>query len=208
MMRPFVLGAILFGACSSGSSRSLWSEGAPLAVAERARDFESYSLRRVGLLPFSGQAMSIPRAAELQAAFATELARVAPYEIVMLDASDVLEVIRSDPHRRGAYQPGTIIELARRFRLDGLLVGTVTQLRTYTPQILGLELDLVASDTGRSIWYSSLNLDAGDERVKRSIDVWCNNEREGSLAPESSELVLLSPSRFARFAAHEVSRVF
>ncbi len=180
----------------------------PLAVAQRSSDFASYAVHRVGLVPFGGVELNAQQAGVLQSAFATELGSAASFEIVALDSRDLDGVVSSQPFRRGYYEPRTIIELAKRFRLDALLVGTVTQLRTYSPQVLGLEIELVSAETGQAIWTSSVSLDSGDERVKHAISVWCNNQRESTVTPENLELVLLSPSRFARFAAHEVARVF
>ena len=134
--------------------------------------------------------------------------------------ADVLARLSAHPSIVTVYQAGISADgrpfivmefcpssLARRYRLDGLMVGTVTELRTYTPQRLSLQLELVSAETGQAIWNATLALDSGSERVKRSIDVWCNNHRASTLAPESSDLVLLSPARFANFAAYEVARV-
>ncbi|MCE9593758.1 MAG: hypothetical protein K8S98_06160 [Planctomycetes bacterium] len=199
--------ALLATACASHQPKLHMAEEPPLASAARAGDYDSYPLRRVGLLPFAGGDLDVQRAADLQRVFALELGERAGFEVIALDADDLEAVDASDPYRRGVYRPTTIIELARRYRLDGLLVGTVTQMRTYTPQRLSLELELVAAETGQAIWRSTLALDSGADRVKRSIDVWCNNQRSDGLAPENSDLVLLSPARFAQFAAYEVARV-
>jgi hypothetical protein len=199
--------ALLSTACAVHQPKVHMPDEPPLAAAARAGDYDSYPLRRVGLLPFAGGDLDVQRAADLQRVFELELGARARFEVIALDLRDLEAVDVSDPYRRGVYKPTTIIELARRYRLDGLLVGTVTQLRTYTPQRLSLELELVAAETGQAIWRSTLALDSGAERVKRSIDVWCNNQRTDGLAPESSDLVLLSPERFAQFAAYEVARV-
>ncbi|MBI5434177.1 MAG: hypothetical protein HZA52_15190 [Planctomycetes bacterium] len=198
---------LLTAACAIHQPKVRLPEEPPLAATTRADDFATYPLQRVGLLPFVGGDLAVQSAAELQHVFALELGERAPFEVVALDAQDLEAVDVSDPHRRGFYRTTTIIELARRYRLDGLMVGTVTELRTYTPQRLSLQLELVSAETGQAIWNATLALDSGSERVKRSIDVWCNNHRASTLAPENSDLVLLSPARFAHFAAYEVARV-
>lgn len=207
MRLAWCLAGLLASGCALPKPKLRLPEQVPLANVSRAEDFDGYPLRRVGLLPFAGADLDVHRANDLQRAFALELGGRAGFEVVTLDPLDLEAVEASDPLRRGYYRTSTIIELARRYRLDGLLVGTVTDLRTFTPQRLCLQVDLVAAETGQAIWNATLALDSGSERVKRSIDVWCNNQRSDGLAPESPDLVLLSPARFAQFAAYEVGRV-
>lgn len=202
--------ALACAACAAAPKMKL-PEAPPLASAERSSDFDTYRMRRVGLLPFrtaGAESLTPQRARELQQVFMTELGRVTGYEIVLLDVQDLDGVQKSDPLRRGWYDPRTVIELGQRYTLDGLFAGTLTQSRVYVPQVLALQLELVAIETGRTIWSASLALDAGSEQVQKSIAVWCNNQRDSLVTDETPELVLLSPQRFARYAAWEVARVF
>ncbi len=174
-----------------------------LATAEVSPDFDSYELKRIGLLPFAG-AETVEAGAEFIAqAFFVELSQATPYEVVLLQPVDLAETIPSEPHLRGSYDPRTIIELARRYRLDGLFVGTVTQHRSYPPQQLSVGMELVSAETGSILWASEVHLDAADRRVQDSLRAYVQSERGGS----SSQLSFLSPSNFARFAAWQVARL-
>lgn len=182
-------------------------EAPPLASAHSAPDFDTYELRRVGLLPLLGRDLIPEHTAALQDALTQELSRVAPYEIVELRERDVAEVVESEPHRRGWYSPKTILELSRRYRLDGLLVGTVTQHQSFPPLAIGMDFELVSTETGLVIWSSSVSLDASDARVRQSIERYQLERAPGAELREATQLMLLSPERFGRFAAHELSRV-
>jgi hypothetical protein len=173
------------------------------AHARFADDFESYQLRRVGLLPFCGETGDEGRARALQQTFAFELARTAPYELVALDEADVAEIAASDPLRRGAYDPRALLAMARRFRLDGLLIGTVTQMQLYTPQALAVELELVATETGQPVWSSQVALDATDPALRENLERWLF--ADASEASADAQLAWLSPERLARFAARAVA---
>ena len=205
-MKPALLASI--AALASLASCSLWlqPQPAPLASAHRAVDFASYDLRRVGLLPLSGKDLDHPREAELQTALRFELGRRAPYEIVLLNEADMAEIDSSRPHERGAYSTHAVIDSARRFRLDGLLVGTVTHFEPYAPQSIGLELELVAAETGLVVWSASLDIDTSDARVRRSIVSFQERRLDESGESGDLELMLLSPSHLMRFAASEVAR--
>ena len=101
------------------------SELTPVARARVASDYGSYSLRRVGVLPFEGAAIEIDHGKDLQASFVAELSTQVSWEIVSLTAADLEELPQHDSLRRGRGKPEAILELARRYRLDGIIVGTV-----------------------------------------------------------------------------------
>ena len=175
-----------------------------LARAQVASDLDTYRLERIGLLPFSGEVLPARRRAELQQALHTELSGAGPYELVLLTEKDLAEIETSEPYKRGWYRPRTIIDLSQRYQLDGLLVGTVTQLRFYPPQILGLQVDLVASETGLVVWSAQVHLDAEDRMVRQGLDIFYSGDRDR----QAGKLALLSPERFARFAVFQVGRAF
>lgn len=188
---------LLFTACASPRR----GEMPKLANAVVSQDFASYPLRRIGLPPFAGRGLAETQGQDLQRALHTELAQSTPFEIVQLDARDLAELEASDPHRRGWYKPKTIIGMAQRYSLDAILFGVVTQERFYPPQLLSLQVDLVSAETGLVIWSGSVNLDASDPRVVAGLELYYASEQE----PEGWRVALLSPERFARFAAFQIA---
>jgi hypothetical protein len=176
-----------------------------LAHASVTSDFETYGLRRVGLLPFQGECLDAESARELQAAFATELSTGSQLEIVPLSQADLEEVQKSEPFRRGSIKPATVLALARRYRLDGIFAGTVSDARGYAPLRLCVALDLIASETGLSVWSASAQLDASDERVQRGLEQWVRKSRSTTAANEGREIYMMSPRRFAQFAAAQIA---
>ena len=172
-----------------------------LANAVVSRDFTTYELRRIGLPAFRGRNVPPEQAAALQRALHSELSQSTPYEIVLLDDGDLAELESSDPYRRGWYKPKTIIGLAERYSLDGILFGTVTQQRFYPPQLLALSVDLVSAETGLVIWSGNVDLDASDERVLQGLRLYYDVDEDD----ETWRVALLSPERFARFAAFQVA---
>ena len=84
------------------------------------------------------------------------------------------------------------------------MVGTITSRRVVLPQILGVQLDLVSCETGATIWSSSILIDGSREDTRAAIDIWARNELG---EPDGAEITLMSPQRFARFAAYQVARM-
>jgi hypothetical protein len=175
-----------------------------LARTRASDDFASYDLRRVGILPLSGA--PIERTGELHASLGFELARRAPFEVITLGATDLAELQLDQPHARGRYTPQTILAIARRFRLDGIFVGTVTHLQAFSPQSLGLQLELVAVETGLVVWSSSIDLDTSELRVRDSLEAYQAGRVAGGDSTDDVQVLMLSPASLSRFAAGEIAR--
>jgi hypothetical protein len=176
----------------------------PLASARMVSDFETYHIRRVGLLPAAGLRLTMQQAEDLQAAFMAEFSAATDFEIVRLTPRDLEAIPSMKAHLRGRYSPSTVSEVSRRYHLDALLIPTVTDLQTHPPQRLGVQVDLLSSETGQSLWESAVQLDAAQERVRHSIEVWADTHL-GDVSDNTWELTLISPSRFARFAAYQMA---
>lgn len=201
---------LAFASCATSSKGST-----SLATGRVAADFTSYSLHRIGVLPFEGEGsegLDDESSRSLQAAFTAAIARRSSAEIVSLSSADLEAIHADDPFRTGRVDPKAILTLAHRANLDAICVGRVTEKRGYAPQRLGLAVELLACDTGLSIWSSSVHLDASEERVRSVLEAWCAAERgsDGTTggATEGPEVYLLSPRRFGEFAAAQVARLF
>jgi hypothetical protein len=199
MIRVMALLALV-GASSCVTTRSV----PPLASARMVSDFETYEIRRVGLMPAAGLTLTLQQSEHMQAAFMAEFSSATDFEIVRLTPRDLEAIPRMEAHLRGRYSPDTVSAISRRYHLDALLIPTVTDLQTYPPQRLGVQVDLLSSETGQSLWESSVQLDAAQERVRQSIEVWADTHL-GDVSDNTWELTLISPSRFARFAAYQMA---
>lgn len=192
---------LLLAACAAAP------RGVPvLGSATVARDFESYPIRRVGVVPFSGADLSPDQSRELSAAVFGELSAVTSYEVVPLAIDDLAEVPSSEPYRRGWYLPETVLGIARRYQLDAILIGTVTDMQCFPPQRLGLSVDMVAAETGMVVWTAAVQLDASQARTRDAIEEWARVHLGAAEKPEW-ELILISPRRFMRFAAFQVAEL-
>jgi hypothetical protein len=177
-----------------------------LGTGRAASDFDSYTIRRVGLVPFAGGGLDNLESTVLSSAFFSEVSAVTAYEVVSLDARDLAEVPPSEPYRRGWYRPETVLGIARRFQLDALLIGTVTDRASFPHQRLGVQLELVAAETGMVIWSAAVQLDTSQRRVRDSVESWAR-EHLGAVEESEWQLVMMSPSRFARFAAFQIAEL-
>jgi len=176
----------------------------PLATARMVSDFGTYRLERVGLLPPVGASLTEQQQDHVQAACQAEFSAACALEVVRLEAPDLEAVPALEPHRRGSYSAEAVLALARRYRLDGLLIPTVTDLQVHPPQRLGLSVDLVSAETGQALWSSAVRLDAAQAATRESIETWAR-AHQGDVSDHTWEVTLLSPRRFARFAAFHLA---
>ena len=176
-----------------------------LGSARVVSDFSSYDLKRVGLVPFEAELVDDNQRASIESAFLSELDAAKDYEVVWLDPDDLAEIPASEPHRLGRYEPNTIIALARRYRLDGILIGTLTDYWPHSPMRFGVQVDLVAAETGLAIWSATLHLDTSRGGVRKSLHAWSREVLGDERA--ATHVSLISPSRLARFAAWQMAQL-
>jgi hypothetical protein len=203
-MKTYALCAVALLAACSTVRKSI----EPLAVVRLAADREQYELRRVGILPIEAVDMRFEDQRALQAALALRLSAEMHAEVIVLSRAEAAEIPSHDAYLTGRIDPDAVLGLARRFNLDGLVTTNVTDRRTYAPQRLGLEVELTSCDTGLPIWSASLRLDAAQERTQASLRAWFDAERGTEANNESADLYLLSPQRFAEFAAAQVGMAY
>jgi hypothetical protein len=201
----FALAALL---CLATGCATTSREVPCLATTRVVSDRAEYKLRRIGVLAFQGPELGVEEGRALQLSILTALSSRTQAELVPLGAADVEEVSDNEPFRRGWTSPETILTLAKRYKLDAIFVGTVTERRSYQPQRLGLEAELISCDTGISIWNSSIQLDAAQDRTRLALKAWFESERASEATNESWELYLLSPTRFAEFGAAQLAMTF
>ncbi len=207
--RPWALRALALTGCLLGGLAGCQSSPTVpmMGSAQITSDFASYSLVRVGVLPFAElnkEPMTRHEVGAVETSFHSEFATATPYDLVPLRSADLAEVLPPDPFREGWYSPSTLATLRDRYRLDAVLVGTITSRRVVAPQVLGVQLDLVSCETGQTIWSSDLLLDASSEQTRQAIDTWATHH----LGEEhGARIAMLSPKKFAHFAAFQMARL-
>jgi len=194
--------ALAFACGGCASSRA---DLEPIARARIASDYGSYELRRVGVAPFEGVLAEREHGKALQAAFAAELACGVEFEVVPLDLDDLEETTRQDTLRRGRTDPQAILELARRYRLDGVVVGTVVELSSWPHARAGIEVDLLATETGMAIWSARVHADAARQATREHLERWLLETRKDHGETEGAEVWLLSSRRLVEFAAAQAA---
>lgn len=174
----------------------------PLASATIASNFQTYSIRRVGLLRLHDDALhrAVDRAIRIEFLEASDYL-IAPTYTGALSSG-------APPERRSGspfpleFLPPEVLE-----GLDALLVPEVITSRTSAPQRLELRLDLIACETGLTIWSATARVDSTDDEVRQRIREWQAQLPGGGGGDDRLRVqsVLESPERLARFAVHQLA---
>lgn len=178
-----------------------------MGSAQIVSDFESYSIRRVGFLPFQplhAAQLAAQDVGSIETSFHAEFSAGTPYDIVPLSKDDLSEIAQLEPFRKGAYAPEAILAIRDRYRLDALLVGSVTARQVTPPLVLGAQLDLISCETGQTVWSADILLDSSIAETREALGIWASEE----LGEEhAARMAMISPRKFAHFAAYQMARL-
>lgn len=179
----------------------------PLGSAQVVSDFESYTIRRVGFLPFRplhGVQLPSSDVASIETYFHAEFSAGTRYDIVPLSPDDLSEIPYLEPFRKGTYSPEAILAIRDRYQLDALLVGSVTARKVTPPLVLGAQIDLISCETGQTLWSADLLLDSSVAATRDALELWASEE----LGEEhAARMAMISPRKFAHFAAYQMARL-
>ena len=94
--------------------------------------------------------------------------------------------------------------LANRYKLDGVLVGTITTYRPYLPQQLGLRTKLFSVHSGSYIWAAEGLYDANDARTIEDLEHYQKTFLATETSMHGARINLLSPRKFATYVSHRL----
>jgi hypothetical protein len=179
---------------------------APLPDQYHAPGFDAARLSRVLVLPLCNETQYTDAAEEVRLALAAELQNAARFEVVVAPP-DALAVPSQRLHDYGRFDEAEVLELARRFQADAVLLGALTQYQPYIPPRIGVSLQLI---------------NPAEAAVAVSVNgLW--DSREKALAEEAQafhmklmrpcdktgfgDVVLSSPQLYQRFVCHQIVQV-
>lgn len=170
-------------------------------------------IQRVAILPTAppeaGSATSDRSAPRLlQQGLIEEFRSAAPFEVVLypvnayrlLEGSNVLRVTEALP-------PQLLKEIERQTDADVALFSSVTAYQSYPPLLIGIKATLVRIQDGAILWQFDDTLNAGDGPTLNDARRFFRQKLGVETEPPPSPSVD-SPTRFTRFAASVVARMF
>ena len=166
------------------------------------RDLDS--VRRIMFLPLvAAPSVNAPLDA-LRAAVLDELAKVQRFEVVPLPENTEEDEAIYAAAQLGGQSLDALVALGRRYRVDAVVLGTITTYRAYPPAHLGLRLQMVSLHSGRSVWIAEGLYDAAEEATLSDVQHYSRSYLGKEASMHGWEINLISPTRFASFVAHRL----
>ncbi len=154
---------------------------------------------RILVLPFAPES-EFPDQADMVTARFVEAIRRGPFTILPLPDAALSTSLVEDVRLRGSVRTADLVTLQREYRVDAVVIGSITRYDPYAPQVLGLDVKMVSTRSGAILWQARKVFDATSEPIQTDALVWYDRIVIASGEEFGPEVVLLSPKAFARYA--------
>ncbi len=194
-------GAVLLPGCKHPPAR----DDVTYSQYHAAR-FDWGAVNRVLLLPLVNET-AYPRATEeVRQALAAELQQLGRFEVVPAPP-DVQARLSHQVRDRGAFNEAVLIQLARQYRVEAVVLGTLTQYSPYAPPRLGLSLQVVSP--GDAVVVASIDglWDTTQTPVVNRVRAFYHQRPHVRDPSAAADLALESPYLFDRFVCFEAANV-
>jgi hypothetical protein len=168
----------------------------------KSEEYSNTSLHRVLLLPFTVETQRDKVVDEVTDAFYIELQKSAKFDIVVPQGFQDILSQQKDIWNRGLIRPETIIEAKKRYKVDAIMFGTITQYQPYEPPILGIKIGMFSTISGNIIWSSDAIFDSSEASVIKLVKSYYKEHYQRKQSLYDWKIILLSMKRYAQFAAH------
>lgn len=160
------------------------------------------SVRRVMVLPFQQEGSSDANVEQLRDLFVAELQKLRRFEVVPLPSSASENSLLRDSLRRGRLSTEATVRLCERYGLDGILLGTVTAWRPYTPAHLAMRTQLLSVHSGATVWAVDAMYDTSDRSTVSDLRHYMVTQKQNDGSLHGWELKLLAPQQFTQYVAN------
>lgn len=165
------------------------------------------ALRRVAVLPPYDVLADADRQHDLDRNFSADLAATSHFEVVTISRNELVALCgREQVNSTEALPPSLLAALRGQYAADAVMFVDITHDDPYRPITLGVRAKLVDARGGMDIlWSCDTLFNAGDPAVATAARRFqLNAGRQEFPADTDGASVLLSPARFARYAANAV----
>ena len=137
---------------------------APLVFLNRSFDFNY--IESIAVIPFENLSQSQGAGQQATLMFVTEMLSLGSFDIVEMGETSKALTELNQARSGGAPAPGTldvqqIIQLGKRLKVQGLIFGTVGEIREYfrsggySAPTITMDLRMVETETGTTVWAAS-----------------------------------------------------
>jgi len=198
-LMPVVAFVLLFSGCKTNKEIAL---GPPFS-SFRVGQYSELGVRRVALVPFYNMTSYPHVHEEFTQLLATELGAAGQFEVVSVPEYEVAdpEIV---PPSTGRYDENLLIYLGRKYGVDAVIFGRVSQFHPYWPPRMGVVMHMVDVREGTVLASADGIWDARNKYVAGQAERYYMQLHSQNTLPHS-ELMLHSPNYFQKFVAYQVT---
>lgn len=135
----------------------------------KSEEYSSARLHRVLLLPFTIESRRDKVVDEVTEAFYIELQKNAKFDIVVPQGFQDILSQQKDIWNRGLIRPETILEAKKRYNVEAIIFGTITQYQPYEPPVLGIKIGMFSAMSGNIMWSADTIFDSSEASVIKLV---------------------------------------
>jgi len=169
----------------------------------RAGQLTDYGVRRVALVPFSNMTDYPHVHDEFTQLLAAELNAAGHFEVVSIPEHEVDDPELTPPSS-GHYDEHLLIYLGKKYGVDAVIFGRVSQFHPYWPPRIGIVMHMVDVREGNVLASTDGIWDARNKYVAGQAEQYYTQLHAQDTLPHS-ELMLRSPNYFQKFVAYQVT---
>lgn len=198
---PALLTVLTLGACAASRTPN----DLPLYV-ERVSTEELQPIRRLMVLPVRSVDGVVCDTNALRLKLSQALTRLGRFEVLPLpEGTDEQRGIHDGIERR-QLSVEELVAIGERYQVDGLVVARVSACRTYQPQQLAMQIEMVSLLDRSTLWRVDASFDAQDAAVEQDVQDYVDSDVSSDDSLHGWRMHLLSPDRFHRYAMQRVTQ--
>lgn len=174
----------------------------PAVNTYRSPKLDGMERRKVLVVPFRHADDAVARA--VTEAFALELEKTLFFEVVSPYGPAAKDFEGLRVWMDGGLEIRSLTALRRRFKVDAVAVGQVTQYRAYDPPVLGMRAQVVSARSGIVLWGTEGCFDAREAGVRTLVRHFYSRCLATPERSHGWKIVLSSPRYYAQFVAHQL----
>lgn len=168
----------------------------------QSEEYRNTTLHRVLLLPFTIESRRDKVVDEVTEAFYIELQKSAKFDIIVPQGFQDILSQQKDIWNRGLIRPETLVEAKKRYKVEAIIFGTITQYQPYDPPILGIKIGMFSALSGNIMWSSDALFDSSEASVIKLVKSYHKEHYQRNQSLYDWKIILVSMKRYAQFAAH------
>ncbi len=170
----------------------------------KSEEYNNMKLQRVLLFPFTIESNRDKVVNEVTEAFYIELQKIAKFSVVVPRKFEDILSQQKDIWTRGLISAGTIVEAKKRYNVDAIIFGTITQYQPYEPPTLGIKIGMFSTKTGNIMWSADAIFDSREASVIKLLKSYYKDNYQRKQSLYDWEIILLSMKRYTQFVAYHM----